>query len=745
MRIDSITADGFKAYQGKRTFTFKKGANLILGRNGKGKSTIIDIINLLLFDKKPDKMESLCNYYNKENRFYINIKFGHEEHEYYIEMEYSKKGNTGTSKRSLYIDDKFVAENSDVNKFLNEVFNIEIMSYALISKQREAEIVECKDAERRELLKQVQNLDFSKKVKEHIEPVIKELQDQLTQIEKDIYLLENQTYTLSELPELPFLETEYESKVKEKESIVTILKELEGDIAQVNILKDNKQSLYNEITELKTEYSSIEETLQSIDNISSEEDKLNLRKDDLQNSLTDYQNNLKSYDLDKEKQDAESERQLRRVDTESMIKDHTQGFEEVMEAKVKRIKSFDQSLLDQKYKELTIAETNLKHLEKEISNIRSGNCPTCNRPWDIHSTEDKENDIKVLQKTISILNKEVKELETEKADIEAIKRKNDEVKEAKRIAESSIAKYTEEINRFLTQDLYNIDQVIVAYEAEIIECESKIKDIEHQIIILDKDIESLKDKANQADSYRNKLFSIDKSIKLKESKISSLEEKIAEIEKQTHRKDSLERSLSTLKSELSHYTKVKEDIERIKIANTEEEKKEKEDKKKLKKTHKDKDNTTQSIIDNKLVKDVLLKDFPNFVIDSKIDEIEYDMNKFINQIYDRDLGIEFKKNASSIKLLYGEGDRKISARGGTSGAERKIIQLAFINSFNKSLGLDCLLLDEPDESADDINAEAMYETMGGMNDIYGQTIYITHKEAMKTYLTTNFDINMIEI
>lgn len=743
MKINEIIVESFRPYENKKSFIFEEGANLILGRNGKGKSTITDVIELLLFNKTEENLESLCNWNNPQKYFFISIDFFEKGDNYKVEMKYEKKGKTGISERTLYKNNKLEATNSDVNDFISNLFDIGIMQSALISAQRQAEIVEAKDSERRELLKRVQNLDYSKQVKNEIEPEIKQTDNDILSLEKELYFLDNQEYNKQEVPQEPFSKDEYGNKQHNITKMEKTLKNLSVKEVEKKHLLENKDTAEKEIIKLQSKKIELNEKLDRIDNPDDSKKDIKESINTLTKECEALKGKIENYTIDQYSITSEV-RKVYEDEKNELISERAKKELELDDIKFKRIPPFKQLELDDIISRISKYENKKEGIQKELKDMAEGKCPTCGKPFDSSDISEKEKAFENIAEELSFLYNKKQELEDKRKSIEEKKEINDNNKLKKNRLEGDIERLSDKIELIQDKVDRDVEKRLSEEEQNLSSLKNEKNNIFYSIENKRKTLEGIENNLKMVETYRKEIISIKEEIADKEELIIDIDNTIEGIDNDLKEKPSLEIKLQELKLDTQRYDKYIEEYNRTIKLNEEIDKKEKEDKKKLKKVQKDIDKKRQYKNDLRTVKDILLKDFPNFVIDSKIDEIEYDMNKFIQEVYDKDLDIEFKKNKASIKLLYGNGKRKISAKG-SSGAERKLIQLSFINSFNQQIDLNCLILDEPDESSDKYNAEKMYKLLGNMKDVYGQTIYITHKEEMKEYLTTNYDVNVIEV
>lgn len=80
-----------------------------------------------------------------------------------------------------------------------------------------------------------------------------------------------------------------------------------------------------------------------------------------------------------------------------------------------------------------------------------------------------------------------------------------------------------------------------------------------------------------------------------------------------------------------------------------------------------------------------------------------------------------------------------------SGAERSLVDVAFINVFNQKLGLGCICLDEYDANMDDINKKSAFEAVRNMGNSFNQIFVISHSKDIKNYLLANCKANLITL
>ena len=195
MFIKNLKLENIGVFKGKREFNFTKGSNLILGENGHGKSTLLEVISLLLINEYNGNLESLIN--NSCDNANAELEFDHNNKSYRNTIELSKKKST-TSKKELYENNELVASGEEVEKYLNNILPKELVNHSLFVKQKGDKVTSVSDSDRREILAQLCELDYTRKIKEIIDPQIDFLKCEINTKEKEEYALENKSYNFGQ-------------------------------------------------------------------------------------------------------------------------------------------------------------------------------------------------------------------------------------------------------------------------------------------------------------------------------------------------------------------------------------------------------------------------------------------------------------------------------------------------------------------------------------------------------------------
>lgn len=735
----------FKKYNDYKEFDFEEGINLILANNGMGKSTMIDAIRLLILNLNSSKnLQEMINWNNGNNNFEIACDLSHENKLYRSEMKVEIIGKTVKTERRLLIDDEIIREGaSDVVEYLKDIFDPVLTDNALFLRQGANQIVDVTDSERRDVLKKMKDIDYSLKVKKEIEPEIERLKLEIIDLDKEIFSLENKTYDPKIIKDFPFTESKYKEYLKEKESlnseIILINSKIEEKESKEKDLEDLKELIETNISSVKDNEITISENKVSI---KEQDEKKIVEKELIESKIKKLKESIIILELGFDSEGLEINH---RAYLETVNNDIAKLEKELELYPTKRISKYDSIPIETKTKEYTTTEIEIKNLKSSIKEMEKGNCPTCGREYEASTiSEYKE----LLEEKEGILNK----LEEEKDLLETDRREHE-----KKV----------EINITNSEKKVEINNSISSKKEKISSLKSQLdKDIESGKTQIEKELKSEKETLSL---HEEKLSNIDV---IYDSKITSLEnentrltldnEKFSKVNEDLEiKKLKLEKEISDFdianiedkKTKLTNITEKVKDFETVETENktiknfnddlTTEEKK---DKKDLALKLKSKDKLKSSQLENEQAKTILLKDLPNYIISREIQDLENDINEVIDEVYDRSLNINFKMNKSSITMKYGKNkDNLKNCKGGLSGAESQLTQLAFVSSFNKALGIDCLFLDEVDSAVSESNSEKLYEAIGVMTENYSQVFVITHKQKIKSFIENHYSATTIKL
>lgn len=671
----------------EKTINFEKGFNVINGKNGSGKTSIVNALSILLLNRYDGNWESFIN--NNKDEASIILTFNLENDEYISSVFLTKKGKTVNSVRKLTKNNIDIASGEDCEKELNKILPSFLISYSLIYRQSsDDKITDCSDSERRDLLTQLVALDYSEKVNQFITPNINSITEKINQLEKEKYSLENKTYSFGELKEIK--EKHPKKEIEKLQNLVKDFELNEQNKKLKNQLEAKKNNLQNDLLKIKEEY--------SVENLQKKRDKeIKAYKTLIQFTPSNYEKEINEY------------KESTKDDLTSTIKalvDITKRYNNIQ---LEDFEDFDNSRLDKVISELSSLKTQKNILDKNIKSLEKGVCPVCGNNC-THKLEEVKNELTNISNQIEILYSIKNSLENEKQKIEDIKKKNGESLELKNRLQIDIKELEKQIETQKQEIQNHVNELKNERDSKIKSYEDKIMSIEN---VYNEKIKSANTIiSNKEDELKSILNEVD-SITIYE--IEDCREKLSNLEKENSEIDQLISYNKAIESQ-NELTKKQQETDKTNLES-------------LTKTLIDLKN---SLADYKLASEIMTKTYPAWKLEKDITEIENKTNLFIEEIY-KPLYIKFSANKNSLKMTYGKGERCLTTKR-LSGAEKQIVNLAVENVFNQQQNLSCIILDECDSAMDKDNKEIFFDTLLSLSDYYEQILVITHSEEVKNKL-----------
>ena len=253
------------------------------------------------------------------------------------------------------------------------------------------------------------------------------------------------------------------------------------------------------------------------------------------------------------------------------------------------------------------------------------------------------------------------------------------------------------------------------------------------------------------------LHDLKKNLPLKETYVAEASQKIESLKiakKQLTEKLSLLQSMQseinivkTLMLDLQSMQDSMETLQRNKVINEERKKNNKsvvetrkeqiveidEAKKMLNSLHK-------KINSSKEALNILIVDFPNYVILQKTAQLEDSINDIIQRIFPNMI-VRLTLKGAGISFYYSpNGDKNYLPAMMASGAQGSVLMLAWRVALAEMYGIDTLILDEIDSDANDANSSIIYEFIGSLT-MFDQIILISHRQAsIKTVKDLNENV-----
>ena len=751
LKLIKLELEGFGCFKDKKEFLYESGVNLVLAENGKGKTTQIEAIELMLLSVIDGNYADYL-YRNKEtnatvNEFTISLEFMLNG-KHLLETLTCKKGKTCTTTRNLKDVDTDVdlANGEGVKEWLNEKLPVNVSKYALFVRQNsDMDIIHCSDSERRDLFKRIQDLDYTKEIKTLIEPKIEQTKEKIIENDKEIFALENKAYIAKDFVELPFTEDEYKLKKSQMDKLIAEKSLIEEKNNQLNDLRERKNKLESEINSIKissdSKKSKIDE-LKSFD-FDTEKEKIEKKfadkKFESENKIKSLEEQRENLDKDINEKSFNLECEIKKIEDEG-----NELVKEIDSIRLMKLIKFDEESLIKARNNLSELKTKSSICWKNSKILESGVCPTCGSSGDSckHKYQEFVDEATSYDKQIAESENIINDLLQKKADIDEKTKKNEELKERKnnlsnelvkkqslienkRMEQKSLNSSLMEKKQNYSNQIESEKRILESIDSEKISRLNSVKEkadlYESQTTILEKEIEDLK---IQRDSKFKEFEEVSK--KIESFSVETFDEnKIVEIE-----------------TELKKYDSVVAENKVVKEYNEQLEETKKTDKKELEKFKERKQKFEKEKFDLENSKKILTTDYPSWAILQNLKNIENDINEFIDQVYYKPLNIKFDMTRSGISMRFGD-DIKVER---LSGAEKAITNIGFCESFNKNLNLNMILLDEPDAPLSATRKEMFYSSLLEMKDVFEQMIVVTHSKDMVAYIQANdTDCNIITL
>lgn len=693
LKLEKLDLYNWCNFVGSKSISFSDGFNVINGKNGGGKTSIVNAISILLLNRYEGNFEGFIN--NESTEASAELKFQINSDTYISQLKL-KKGKGVASERCLLKNGTEIANGENCAKELDKVLPSFLTSYSMFYRQSNNDkVTECTDSERRDLLSQLVSIDYSEKIEQFITPNIDKLKLDITELEKVIFSLENKTYSYSD--KKPVDEPVADSIIRDLEAKIKLWEENNKNIEKQQKLKSDIEAAENDIEVSKTKY-----------------DSENIRKQKEQQIETinkSLEEQLEGISKEKEKIKTESKARLQSfLDTKKDL-----------EEKLSAIATDNTVLEDFDYfqlqADLTKLNQNIASLKtkqsmaiKNIESLKNGVCPVCGNNCE-HKLQDFQNEKDEIEK--SLKSESLKLTDTLKAQEEYEKAKKEKDKnELQKVQLSS------EISKMDNNIANEKTNTVNAYEnlkskEKLIE-DNKQKELATLEENVAKQLETAKELLTQKIKYLNDL-------QLQFNAIEILSDTV-----------DCRQQLQEAKNKNLEIEKVKAYNRAVDEQNALIKKQEEEEAKQLETSRKQMIDLKNSLADYNLAFEIMNKTYPTWKLERSLKDIENKTNSFIEDIY-KPLYIQFVANKNSLKMTYGNGLRELPIKR-LSGAEKQIVNLAVENVFNQQQQLSCLVLDESDSAMDTNNKNAFFTMLLSLKDYYEQILVITHSSEVKDKL-----------
>jgi len=245
--IQYIKVKGFLSYI-EEIIEFEKFGNVwvIVGENGAGKSSIIDMITVALFGRArgvDDRGSGLEDLINKNcDYFEIELVFSMNDHTYRI---IRRKFRNGPHELEFYIDD--LSQTEKLSETQLKILNVIKINFDTcldtfcVGQGQSARFMEKKPNERKEVFSQVLNLDKYEVLEKYTKELRKAIKDQIEKIDVKLNFLKDKI-TLKVKYQSDYNESKQEIVIVKK-NIKTDEEELEKIIIEKNQYEQLKQQV----------------------------------------------------------------------------------------------------------------------------------------------------------------------------------------------------------------------------------------------------------------------------------------------------------------------------------------------------------------------------------------------------------------------------------------------------------------------------------------------------------------------
>ncbi|MCX8188772.1 MAG: SMC family ATPase [Nitrososphaeria archaeon] len=757
MKLEKIFAENLKTFPKLELYLEDYNLTLITGPNGAGKTTAFVTIPVLAFYNEFNG-RSLKDYSLENKVAKIGIEFEHEGKRYIILRQYSD-GST----KSIFTDTierKKISKYREIQREIERLFGMDVRTFlnTVVIAQGEVETLsERKPRERRELFLNFLGIDF-KKAYEKAGDEIKSIESRIQQIgiekitlEKDVKEKPNIEKRIPEMEEeikklelmLKEKEIEKSGLVTKRESLQKALDGLQGSLAKLQLLKEQKEKLDKEIREFERTAGGLkkDDIVRQIHDIDAKLQKVGAMLDllDKRNTREVYIRNLieivKILDEYRKPEDIKKDEESLKIKVSEIEK----GIEDCKKIRME---------LETKN---SASKLYIKDLQESVK------CPLCktelNEERRIELIKEIEDEIKEYPEIVEKINSKALELSKE---AELLKKKIDEIiKEYGRSSEAykrfeSLIKgvpqeYVNDPKGSLNKLKLELDEIKGLLEKNAMEIKVDLTSISVQKLVqiqnrANKEREELNKALSLYEKYEENILTqkglkdeIESLLPLEKEK-NNLETKIHEIALLIEEKEREIRNLYESKG------KRESELGQLKTKLKEIEEKEKQ----LKKKQEDEKELLKRKEIFTIIKEQVFKNdaFPTVFLDEFVKHVQMNLSDFISR---------FKGGRYEIDIsLTSEGDVEVRARDRSkldstfrsikdfSQGERTILGFAIrlatmkaISSYKGKSMPNILIVDEGFGPLDQENMKALIDGIKELKNVFEQIFIITHIEQVK--------------
>lgn len=690
----------------------------ITGKNRSGKSTLLKIIQFVLFNSTPANTTSFKKIINKHNRdksAFGEVYFSKNKKQYVIrreiipnkkkdsvafELTFKEIDNLGLEIQNL-TDEKRQNTEMVIQKYCGVEEMFEILSF-FSAQKKQIEFVDCKNSKRLELVNKFMGLqEFELKsdsVKNDLRVKNKLYDTELNGFNKNLIVAELQEQKLKN-----------SNTIIEKTASITSKKaELSQIEEQINNWNSNLGKYENIISKKFTPVEQLRETVErkekEISTLENSKSNKDLEIDVIKDAISFTKNKISDLNVSLENLEV------------SLVE--YEGYENKLLNNVKEIygvefQNLDNLFLKQKLeyeKEKAIKESELSRNKKQLE------IDICNNCGKEFSEEDKskvKNKLVELEESVFDLKSFLEEISHKEYGISNCKKEYAAFQKKIREIKDNIQKNKEDISS--TQLKFS------QFENDIVKIENRYLTLDNQINTIKLEIKTLEESIKESEKfYEERIDALANLSKIK-----------TQLDPAKQKKSEFNSEILSLNSSISQLTQENKNIDQ-KIFDYQE---------KLKNLKA----LEEEVRILSLYKNIVAKDgLPLFILKEKIKDINEEINTIANQIFDFDINFMINEDDGELILDFTyDGDQENCDVSLASGSETFIINLCIkvgLTQISTIPKLKTLVIDEGFGTLDKDNIEKIPVLFTSLLNYYKNLILISHLDEIKDIYTYNINL-----
>jgi DNA repair exonuclease SbcCD ATPase subunit len=669
-------------------FDQNRSVFMLHGKNGRGKSTILQGLSLHLINDIQDTLKELIRWETTE--FYTEIDFNYNGHEYFQFIRCD-----GASERVLIVDgdDLHPFKNSDAIKKLASVLDPKMFKASAFAMQNSVDITDTSPAERQNYLMKVYDLQFTKSI-ENLDGARNGVESSLLKYKTEKLGLENTRYDFLEIALLPFGETGFSRRQ-------TQVAGLQSFLTLVDYQIETRKNLEELIEGLKTTISELEQAQNNSSSV------LLSHRGQLRELSSTHSGELVELDISLRKSLDDLE-QRRSVISESLGDEPTFVETQEFTDEVEKYRS-----------QVSVANENLSCAQNQVTLRKQGKCPTCGGVFDGSDLIMMESELVGLAAAQEAVTDILSQKKHALLDYENRKREFDKLTAIYVASLEMLSNLDKQIADHRVSMTSQQSRLKASQAAQVIQMQSMTDVLELNLSVAQK---SLLDEQSNLIEKTEELLNFpatnNDAIAQSREQLSMLQNEIMVYQ------NTLAANVQATK--LNAAILLQQSADLMKVAEL------------LCLISQEEIRLAHHVSAIKILK----KDFPSYIVSSLIDGIVNEMNNFLSMAYNK-YHVSLEEAKAGIRIVYGPYKADVSR---ASGYEKQIFSSAWRYAREQLTGYGIAFLDEADSASDKDNGELFYRTLMSTN-LYenGQLLIISHKDETRQLLEQEFEAGIFEI